>query len=159
MTPAEAVAKYAPRPGKDFERIENGCAWHGGTAKAWSNTVYARMLDPVCRSIFEGLQAVAGRLGITDLRAESDFLAVLGRITAAFVSDARWPPAPTSPGRFNVEEALQALEEANYGMEDLMRTRGITVERSLYSPGIMASQIAAIRDELMALPYFEERHG
>ena len=73
LTPAEAAARYAPLPGKGFERIENGCAWHGGTAKAWGNTVYARILDPVCRNIFEGLKAVAGRLGVGDLRAESRF--------------------------------------------------------------------------------------
>ena len=73
------------------------------------------------------------------------------------MSDARWPPAPTSPGRFNVEEALRALEEANSGMGDLMRRRGVADEHGLYSPGIMATQIAAIREELMALPYFGEQ--
>ena len=38
-----------------IENIENGAAWHGGTAKAWANTSYSRILDPVCRSIFDGV--------------------------------------------------------------------------------------------------------
>lgn len=159
MTPREAAAKYAPIPGKGFEGVENGCAWHGGTAKAWGNTLYARILDPVCRGIFEGLKAVALALGVQEPRAEPDFHGVLSQITAAYVSDARWPPAPTSPGRFNVEEALRALERANASLAKLMKERGLERMKGLYSPGIMASQIAAIRDELMSLPYFEEQNG
>lgn len=158
MTPREAVATYAAIPARGFECIENGCAWHGGTAKAWANTPHARLLDPVCRSIHQGLHAVATHLGIDDPRRVAEFREVMKRITTAYVSDARWPPAPTSPGRFNVEEALVALERANEGLGSIMSARGLAAHRSLYSPGIMRTQIAAIRAELMAMPYFEEQN-
>jgi hypothetical protein len=157
ITPKEAVEKFAAIPGKGFECIENGCAWHGGTAKAWANTEYSRLLDPVCKSIFDGLKAVAKDQGISDLRSEARFKEILRNITTAYVSDSRWPPAPTSPGRFNVKEALQALELANSNMEKLMKELGIENKRGLYSPNIMSTQIAAINDELMAKTYFEEK--
>jgi hypothetical protein len=99
---------------------------------------------------------VARQLGVEELRRDAEFREVMRRLTTAYVSDARWPPAPTSPGRFNVEEALIALEEANNGLAAIMDTRGLGGHRGLYSPGIMRTQIAAIRDELMSLPYFEE---
>jgi hypothetical protein len=156
MTPREAVATYAAIPARGFECIENGCAWHGGTAKAWTNTPHARLLDPVCRSIYQGLKAVTAHLKIEELRRDAEFHEVMRRITTAYVSDARWPPQPTSPGRFNVEEALNALSAANEGLEAIMNRRGLAAHRGLYSAGIMRTQIAAIRDELMALPYFEE---
>lgn len=156
MTPSQAVAAYEAIPARGFECIENGCAWHGGTAKAWTNTRQARLLDPVCRSVHQGLKAVAAHLGIDEMRRESEFREVMRRLTTAYVSDARWPPEPTSPGRFNVEEALGALEQANAGLAAIMKARGIAQHLGLYSPGIMRTQIAAIRDELMALPYFEE---
>jgi hypothetical protein len=156
MTPREAVATYAAIPARGFESIENGCAWHGGTAKAWANTPHARLLDPVCRSIHQGLKAVAAHLGLDEMRRDAEFHEVMRRITTAYVSDARWPPQPTSPGRFNVEEALDAIVAANNGLEKIMTGRGLAAHRGLYSPGIMRTQIAAIRDELMALPYFEE---
>jgi hypothetical protein len=156
MTPRQAVATYAAIPARGFERIENGCAWHGGTAKAWTNTRQARLLDPVCRSVYQGLRAVAAHLGIAEMQRECEFREVMRRITTAYVSDARWPPEPTSPGRFNVEEALQALERANDDLAAIMASRGIATHLGLYSPGIMRTQILATRDELMRLPYFEE---
>ncbi|MDF2923285.1 MAG: glycoside hydrolase family 57 [Paenibacillaceae bacterium] len=157
ITPSEAAARYEAIPGKGFECIENGCAWHGGTAKAWSNTVYSRILDPVCVSMYQGLKAIAAQLGIADLRGDADCKEIMRNITTAYVSDSRWPPAPTSPGRFNVREALAALELANANIGSLMEKRGIVHAKALYSPGIMASQIAAITDELMGMDYFEER--
>jgi len=158
MTPKEAVEVFDAIPGKGFECIENGCAWHGGTAKAWANTVYSRILDPVCRSIFDGLTAIAEKLEIKNIRDDVELKEIMRNITTAYVSDARWPPAPTSPGRFNVEEALQALELANVNMTKLMKNRGIEDMLGLYSPNIMSSQISAIRRELMNMSYFEEEN-
>ena len=156
ITPSEAVKKYESVKGDGYECVENGSAWHGGTAKAWANTVYSRLLDPVCRSLHEGLKAVAAELKIDDLRANAETREILKRITTAYVSDSRWPPAPTSPGRFNVEEALKAIEDANELLGKLMKSRGLEKWRGLHSSPLMATQIAAIRDELMAMPYFEE---
>lgn len=158
ITPAEAVNKYEAVQGKGFECIENGCAWHGGTAKAWGNTVYARILDPVCRSVYQGLKSIAEQLKIVNMREDAELKEILRNLTTAYVSDSRWPPAPTSPGRFNVVEALDALELANNKIKNLMESRRIEHMKGLYSPGIMATQIAAIRDELMAMTYFEENN-
>ena len=94
-----------------------------------------------------------------DLREVAEFRTVMRQLGSAYVSDARWPPAPTSPGRFNVEEALQALEAANDGLGGIMDARGLGSHVTLYSPDLMRTQIAAVRDELMALPYFEEANG
>ena len=84
--------------------------------------------------------------------------AVMKAVTTAYVSDARWPPAPTSPGRFNVREALDALYKANDGLKAVMESNGIANKCSLYSYNIMLTQIKAIDDELMAMPYFEEEN-
>ena len=68
---------------------------------AWTNTRQARLLDPVCRSVYQGLNDVAAHLGIADLRRENEFRQVMRRITTAYVSDARWPPqlkTPPPPG-------------------------------------------------------------
>jgi hypothetical protein len=159
IQPREAVQRHAAVPALRFAAVENGCAWHGGTAKAWANTVYSRMLDPLCRSIQDGLMAVAARLGIADIRSDQQTALVMRQLTTGYVSDARWPPPPTSPGRFNVVEALDAIEAANRTLGALMDARGLSAERSLHSPGIMATQIASVRDELMAMPYFEERNA
>lgn len=156
MTPREAVDTYEAIPAAGFECIENGCAWHGGTAKAWANTPHARLLDPVCRSLHQGLASVAEAYGNSETKRTAEYRTIMQQITSAYVSDARWPPQPTSPGRFNVEEALAALEKANDGIAALMESHGVGRHCGLYSPGIMRTQIAAIRDELMALPYFEE---
>ena len=113
------------------------------------------MLDPVCRTMYEGLKAVAAELG-KDIWDDKGMNAVLKSITTAYVSDARWPPAPTSPGRFNVREALDALYKANEGLKKVMEDNGIAHKCGLHSYNIMQTQIAAIDDELMALKYFEE---
>ncbi len=156
MTPSEAAKRYAPVEGNGYDCIENGSAWHGGTAKAWANTVYSRLLDPVCRSLFDGLKEVCSALGIAEIRHNAEAREILKRITTAYVSDSRWPPAPTSPGRFNVDEALTALESANEMLGEFMAKKGLGRSRALYSAPLMATQIAAIRSELMAMPYFEE---
>jgi hypothetical protein len=93
---------------------------------------------------------------VTDLRGQADFKEVLRNVTTAYVSDARWPPPPTSPGRFNVNEALDALTLANDNMAALLKARKLNGHCGLCSVNIMGSQIAAARDELMAMPYFEE---
>ncbi|HOF18488.1 MAG TPA: glycoside hydrolase family 57 [Phycisphaerae bacterium] len=156
ITPSQAVARFEAIPGEGFERIENGCAWHGGTAKAWANTTHARILDPVCRMCLDALRAVAAAAGIDELREHPTAKSVLRDIATAQVSDARWPPPPTSPGRFNVVEALDALDRAHSGLCRLMTETGQAGRNGLYSPGIMASQLAGIREELMAMDYFGE---
>jgi hypothetical protein len=122
----------------------------------WANTAYSRALNPVCASIFGGLEAIGRHLKIADMRTEPDFRHILRLIGTGYVSDSRWPPPPTSPGRFNVQEALDALGNANAAMSELMQARGIVKHRGLYSPPLMATQVAAVRDELMALSFFEE---
>ena len=156
LTPSMAVERYEAVPLNDIDRIENGCAWHGGTSRAWANTVYARIMDPVCRSLYISLQAVAADLK-KDIYSDEDMNAVLKSITTAYVSDARWPPAPTSPGRFNVREVLDALYAANEGLKKVMEDHGIAHKCSLHSYNIMLSQIRAIDDELMDMPYFGEK--
>ena len=49
-----------------MDNIENGVAWHGGTAKAWANTEYSRIMNPVCISILNGIKAVAEKFGVVD---------------------------------------------------------------------------------------------
>jgi hypothetical protein len=154
--PRETPDRYGVVETRGFGQVESGCAWHGGTARAWANTAYSRILDPVCRTIYEGLQAVASEAGLNDLRGNATSKCILQSITTAYVSDSRWPPAPTSPGRFNVEEALNALEQANESMSRLMAECGLADQKALYSPELMATQIAAVRDELMSLNYFGE---
>lgn len=156
ITPSEAASRYECVKGGGYDRIENGSAWHGGTAKAWANTVYSRLLDPVCHSLHDDLKAVASHLSVGEIMDDAECRLILKRITTAYVSDARWPPAPTSPGRFNVQEALTALEDANSLLGELMKKRGIEALRSLHSTPLMATQIAAIKDELMNMKYFEE---
>ena len=157
VTPSEACEKFELNEIDNFDQIETGCAWHGGTSRAWANTPYSRMLDPVCKSIYDGLKAVAAHLGVDPYENEA-MNAVMKAVTTAYVSDARWPPAPTSPGRFNVREALDALYKANDGLKAVMESNGIANKCSLYSYNIMLTQIKAIDDELMAMPYFEEEN-
>ena len=96
-----AVEKYPAVNGEGFEKIENGCAWHGGTAKAWANTPYSRILDPVCRSMFDGIKAIAENLK-TDIYDNSEL-----RDSKAYYHGickrCKMAPAPTSAGRFNVQ--------------------------------------------------------
>lgn len=152
--PSEVLDKTVPNPYVDH--IENGVAWHGGTAKAWANTVYSRIMDPVCRSIFDGIEAVAAALGqsMEDLSPSLD--EAMAALASAWVSDSRWPPAPTSPGRFNVRESLDDMHRANLCIAAAMEEGGIASKRALYSPDLMETQIRAIEQELMAMPYFGE---
>ncbi|GHC08134.1 hypothetical protein GCM10007047_26700 [Cerasicoccus arenae] len=135
--------------------IERGCAWHGGTARAWLNTSHARVLDPTCQAVYQGvlrLQEVIEPVS----KAGAILDQARKEVTSAYVSDSRWPPAPTSPGRFNVAESIADLKKANSSLEKAMMAAGISDQRSLYSPGIMKTQILSIEEELMAMPYFGE---
>ena len=139
-----------------IERIENGVAWHGGTAKAWANTEYSRIMDPVCLSIFNGIKAVAEKLD-EDLKAlDVDLDNAMKALASAWVSDSRWPPYPTSPGRFNVRESLDDMYKANNCIANAMNNGGIANAKSVYSPSLMKTQIKTIDDKLMALKYFGE---
>lgn len=138
------------------ENIENGVAWHGGTAKAWANTEYSRIMDPVCMSIFNGIKAVAEKLDQNFDNLDTDLNNAMLSLASAWVSDSRWPPAPTSPGRFNVRESLEDMYKANEYIGKAMEAHGIAHKRGLYSPNLMKTQIKAIDDKLMALKYFGE---
>ena len=151
-TPSAVIEEAAaPIENELVEHIENGVAWHGGTAKAWANTEYSRLLDPVCRSIFDGIVLLRKRLG--DRKGLDD---AFKSLTAAWVSDSRWPPLPTSPGRFNVRETLDDLYRANTEIEKAMEKAGIPALRALYSPGLMKTQIRCIEENLMNRNYFGE---
>lgn len=136
--------------------IENGVAWHGGTAKAWANTEYSRMMDPVCLSILNGIKAIAARLGQSMKQLDMELDGAMKALTSAWVSDSRWPPAPTSPGRFNVRESLNDLYQANLCLANAMEAGGIAKERGIYSPSLMETQIKSIDTKLMAMSYFGE---
>ncbi|MDO4562531.1 MAG: glycoside hydrolase family 57 [Clostridia bacterium] len=138
-------------PNEYVENIEMGVAWHGGTAKAWANTEYSRIMDAVCRSVFDGITAVRAETG-----ASKHLEAAMKALASAYVSDSRWPPAPTSPGRFNVRESLDDMYAANEHIRRAMEAGGISQKRSLYSPNLMQTQIKAIDDELMGMTYFGE---
>ena len=138
------------------DNIENGVAWHGGTAKAWANTEYSRIMDPVCMSIFNGIKAVAEKLGETIDNLDTDLNNAMLALASAWVSDSRWPPAPTSPGRFNVRESLDDMYKANECIKKAMEAHGIGHKRGLYSPNLMETQIKAIDDKLMEIKYFGE---
>lgn len=153
-TPSEVINSSTNIiPNEFIDNIENGVAWHGGTAKAWANTVYARIMDPVCKSVFDGINAIKTFTGksVAELDEARNYL------ISAYVSDSRWPPAPTSPGRFNVRESLEDLYMANKLIREAMDKLNIGEKRTLYSPEIMESQIKAIDDEMMAMPYFGEK--
>ena len=63
-TPSDVIASAAtPIVNDRIDCIENGAAWHGGTSKAWANTSYSRILDPVCRSLYDGVVALRQMLG------------------------------------------------------------------------------------------------
>jgi hypothetical protein len=136
--------------------VENGIAWHGGTAKAWANTEQARILDPTCRMVFEGIKALANAAGKTIENIDGELRLALERLTGAYVSDSRWPPAPTSPGRFNVRETLDDLYSANDLIADAMKTSGIGHHKSIYSPSLMKTQIALLEKQMMVMKYFGE---
>ena len=132
--------------------IENGAAWHGGTSKAWANTSYSRILDPVCRSLYDGVVALRQMLGNVPELEEA-----MNAIESSYVSDSRWPPLPTSPGRFNVQETIDDLYAANDLLGKAMANGGIAEKRAVYSAPLMKTQIAAIETLLMKQDYFGEK--
>lgn len=136
--------------------IENGVAWHGGTAKAWANTDYSRIMDPVCMSILSGIKAVASKLGEDMKNLDVELNNAMKALASAWVSDSRWPPEPTSPGRFNVRESLDDMYKANEAIAKAMENGKITDKKGIYSPNLMHTQIKAIDDKLMDLKYFGE---
>ncbi len=136
--------------------IENGVAWHGGTAKAWANTDYSRIMDPVCMSILNGIKAVAEKLGEDMKNLDVELNNAMKALASAWVSDSRWPPDPTSPGRFNVCESLDDMYKANEAIAKAMENGKIADKRGIYSPNLMHTQIKAIDDKLMNLKYFGE---
>jgi len=154
ITPSEAVKEYKIIKGLPFNKIERGCAWHGGTAKAWENTIYARILDPVCNDIFEGIKTVAKCLKLKSPMNDNGLKKALEYVIDGYVSDARWPPAPTSPGRFNVSEALDAVTRANRELDKVMKKNKIN--KSVYSSALLDTQINMVRTELMSISYFGE---
>ncbi len=155
--PREVGASGQLKVNDRIDHIENGVAWHGGTAKAWANTAHSRLLDPVCLSVLEGIRAVASRRGVEMEALQGDLREALRAVTNAWVSDARWPPPPTSPGRFNVREALDDLFLANESIKRDMAAHGLAECRALYSPDLMLTQIRGVEEELMAMSYFGEK--
>ncbi len=155
--PSEAIAATPAIDNKAVVQIENGVAWHGGTAKAWANTKYARIMDPIVGSIADGIRAIAAKENKTLQTIDGTLKAALEKAISALVSDSRWPPDPTSPGRFNVNESLEDMRQANALIAKAMDERGIGSHKYLYSPDLMKTQIEAIAEELMAMPYFGEK--
>ena len=155
-TPSEVLANGNLFENAFVRNIENGVAWHGGTAKAWANTEYSRIMDPVCISMLTGIKDVAAQLG-QDLEHLGDELnSAMLSLASAWVSDSRWPPAPTSPGRFNVRESLEDMYRANDCIAAAMEKGGIAHMRGIYAPKLMKTQIKAIDDLLMEKSYFGE---
>jgi hypothetical protein len=113
-------------------------------------------MDPVCFSIFTGIKDVAARLKQQLGALDADLNEAFKAVTSAYVSDSRWPPAPTSPGRFNVRESIDDMYTANEAIRRAMLKHGIANLRALYSPELMNSQIRAIETKLMAFNYFGE---
>ncbi len=134
-----------------IDRIENGAAWHGGTCKAWANTGYSLIFDPVCRMVCDGIAAVRRHIGSTP-----ELEKAMKAVTAAYVSDSRWPPLPTTPGRFNVRESLDDLFAANRFLGEAMEKGGIAEKRAIYSVPLMETQIRLIEKTLMEQKYFGE---
>ena len=151
-TPSQVIAEAKEIiPNDLIDNIENGAAWHGGTYKAWANTSYSLIFDPVCRMVYDGICAVRKVTGMTP---ELD--AALKKVTSAYVSDSRWPPLPTSPGRFNVRESLDDLFAANELVGKAMDNYGIGCKRAIYSSSLMETQIKLIEKILMEQKYFGE---
>ena len=155
-TPSEVLAEGRLIENPYVEHIENGVAWHGGTAKAWANTKYSRIMDPVCLSILNGIEAVAEQLGENIDALDPDLNRAMYALASTWVSDSRWPPEPTSPGRFNVRESLRDMYKANEAIEAAMKHNGIEKLKGLYSPNLMYTQIQLIDEQLMTMKYFGE---
>ncbi|MBQ8754712.1 MAG: glycoside hydrolase family 57 [Lentisphaeria bacterium] len=151
-TPADVIKNAKEIIKNDLiDNIENGAAWHGGTYKAWANTSYSLILDPVCRSIFDGIVQLRKVLGSTPELEEA-----MNAIESSYVSDSRWPPLPTSPGRFNVRETLDDLYLANDLLGKAMEKGGIAEKRAIYSAPLMKTQIGLVEKTLMEQKYFGE---
>lgn len=155
-TPSEIIATSNVIENDLTDRIENGVAWHGGTAKAWLNTDFSRILDPVCISLFNSIKAVARALNENFATLDKHLDNAMRALADAWVSDSRWPPAPTSPGRFNVEESIAAMYLTNDEIEKAMIQGGIANKKSLHSATLMKSQIAGIEKILASIKYFGE---
>ena len=155
-TPSEVLASAEIIKNDLTDRIENGVAWHGGTAKAWLNTDFSRILDPVCISLFNGVKAVMKALNQDFDKLDKHLDNAMKAIADAWVSDSRWPPAPTSPGRFNVEESVSAMYLANDEIAKAMDANNIGHKKALYSANLMKSQIAGIEKILNNIKYFGE---
>jgi hypothetical protein len=106
--------------------------------------------------VYLGIKAIAQYLGKDPHNLDGDLQTALRAVTSAYVSDARWPPAPTSPGRFNTDEAIADLRTANAALTSAMKSAGIFEMKSIYSSGLMETQINAVADELKAIKYFGE---
>ena len=157
-TPSQVIQRAARLlPAAHLHQLDQGIAWHGGTARAWQNTPWARILDPVCRTLWDNYRRLTQRLGLAVENQDPHFHAALRRLCSAWVSDARWPPAPTSPGRFNVREALDDLYEVNRLLGQAMMAHGLADHHALHAPDLMQTQIQAIDEELSAMSYFEEQ--
>jgi hypothetical protein len=144
-------------PNEQLEQIDNGIAWHGGTAKAWANTPYSRIMDPVCRDLLNGLENINNQLGFKFPDEDPILKEARITLTNAYVSDSRWPPAPTSPGRFNVQETIHDLYATNKLLKEAMIKHNIQNLKSLHSFELMNSLIKSIEDELMNFSYFGEK--
>lgn len=155
-TPSEVIASGNLIENDLIDRIENGVAWHGGTAKAWMNTDFSRIMDPVCNNMFTGIKAICNYFGKDVEKVDGHLDKALRALADAWVSDSRWPPAPTSPGRFNVKESIAAMYLTNDEIEKAMAENGIAEKKSLYSHNLMKSQIAGIEKILMDIKYFGE---
>ena len=151
-TPGEVIGNAGELIKNDLiDRIENGAAWHGGTCKAWGNTSYSLIFDPVCRMVYDGIVAIRKCTGdIPELEK------ALKAVTSAYISDSRWPPLPTTPGRFNVRESLDDLFAANRFLNEAMEKGGIAEKRAIYSAPLMETQIKLIEKTLMEQKYFGE---
>ena len=104
-----------------------------------------------CRMVYDGIVAVRKHIGNTP---ELD--KAMKAVTSAYVSDSRWPPLPTTPGRFNVRESIDDLFAANKFLGEAMEKGGIAEKRAIYSAPLMETQIKLIEKELMDQKYFGE---
>ena len=141
VTNAPAVRAARRRGGNpgdsgNRERGKRRSFGNGGTAKAWLNTP-----QPGFSIRFAGRSSTAcWPLQTTSprpVRASPLPPKRLRLLTSAYVSDARWPPAPTSPGRFNVREAVNDLYAANEALAEAMESAGIAEQRSFLLASLM----------------------